>query len=141
MKTALTERLGIEVPVIQAPMGGASNPQLAAAVSEAGGLGMLALGCGFLSVFLAVPAVVGLPLGLAVRSMADHDLHEMRRGRMDPAGRRHTVLAQLWGTLAALLSLLCWVPFAIRFFMLADDPTLGRRVRATRASVPFVDRW
>jgi NAD(P)H-dependent flavin oxidoreductase YrpB (nitropropane dioxygenase family) len=42
MKTALCERLGIEVPIIQAAMGGAVGPALAAAVSNAGGLGMLA---------------------------------------------------------------------------------------------------
>jgi NAD(P)H-dependent flavin oxidoreductase YrpB (nitropropane dioxygenase family) len=41
IKTALTERLGIELPIIQAPMGGAAGPALAAAVSNAGGLGML----------------------------------------------------------------------------------------------------
>lgn len=43
MKTALCERLGIALPIIQAPMGGATSPALAAAVSNAGGLGMLAL--------------------------------------------------------------------------------------------------
>jgi NAD(P)H-dependent flavin oxidoreductase YrpB (nitropropane dioxygenase family) len=43
MRTALCERLGIEVPIIQAPMGGAVGPALAAAVSNAGGLGTLAL--------------------------------------------------------------------------------------------------
>jgi NAD(P)H-dependent flavin oxidoreductase YrpB (nitropropane dioxygenase family) len=41
MKTALCERLGIELPIIQAPIGGAAGPTLAAAVSNAGGLGML----------------------------------------------------------------------------------------------------
>jgi Nitronate monooxygenase len=41
MKTAFCERLGIELPIIQAPMGGAVGPALAAAVSNAGGLGML----------------------------------------------------------------------------------------------------
>ena len=41
MKTALTERLGIDLPIIQAPMGGAVGPRMAAAVSNAGGLGML----------------------------------------------------------------------------------------------------
>jgi nitronate monooxygenase len=35
--------LGIAHPIVQAPIGGAAVPQLAAAVSEAGGLGMLAL--------------------------------------------------------------------------------------------------
>lgn len=43
MRTRLCQKLGIEVPIIQAPMGGASCPALAAAVSNAGGLGMLAL--------------------------------------------------------------------------------------------------
>ncbi len=43
MKTVLCTRLGIEVPIIQAPMGGAVGPALAAAVSNAGGLGMLVL--------------------------------------------------------------------------------------------------
>lgn len=42
LKNPLCERLGIEVPIIVAPMGGASSPRLAAAVSNAGGLGTLA---------------------------------------------------------------------------------------------------
>jgi NAD(P)H-dependent flavin oxidoreductase YrpB (nitropropane dioxygenase family) len=41
MRTSLCTRLGIELPIIQAPMGGAVGPSLAAAVSNAGGLGML----------------------------------------------------------------------------------------------------
>lgn len=40
---AFTALAGIRFPIVQAPMGGASCPELAAAVSEAGGLGMLAL--------------------------------------------------------------------------------------------------
>lgn len=40
----LLARLGMTVPVIQAPMAGTSTPQLAAAVSNAGGLGCLGLG-------------------------------------------------------------------------------------------------
>ena len=42
MRTMLCERLNIDVPIIQAAMNGAVGPELAAAVSEAGGLGMLA---------------------------------------------------------------------------------------------------
>ncbi|MDT8896336.1 nitronate monooxygenase [Halomonas sp. I1] len=38
------QRLGIRYPLIQAPMAGVSTPALAAAVSEAGGLGSLGLG-------------------------------------------------------------------------------------------------
>ena len=41
--SAFTALAGIRLPIVQAPMGGASCPALAAAVSEAGGLGMLAL--------------------------------------------------------------------------------------------------
>ena len=43
MITAGCERLGIEIPIIQAPLGGLVSPALAAAVSNAGGLGTLAL--------------------------------------------------------------------------------------------------
>ena len=82
-------------------------------------LGGAALVCGFLSVLLAVPAVVALPLGLAVRRMADHDLHEMRWGRMDPDGRRQTVLALLSATVGALLGLLGWVPVAVWLLVLS----------------------
>lgn len=42
MKTAACDILGIEIPIIQAPMGGAVGPRIAAAVSNAGGLGSLA---------------------------------------------------------------------------------------------------
>ena len=38
------QRLGIEAPIIQAPMAGTSTPAMAAAVCEAGGLGSIAVG-------------------------------------------------------------------------------------------------
>ena len=41
---AFCERLGIEVPIVQAPVGSISTPELAAAVSNAGGLGMIGVG-------------------------------------------------------------------------------------------------
>ena len=43
LTTPLCGRLGIEVPIVQAPIGSAVTAELAAAVSSAGGLGMLAL--------------------------------------------------------------------------------------------------
>lgn len=43
----LTERLGIEIPIIQAPMAGVQDWRLAVAVSQAGGLGSIP--CGMLS--------------------------------------------------------------------------------------------
>jgi nitronate monooxygenase len=41
LRTPVTELLGIEHPILQAPMASAATPALAAAVSEAGGLGAL----------------------------------------------------------------------------------------------------
>lgn len=43
MPTPVCELLGIDRPIVQAPIGSAAGPQLAAAVSEAGALGTLAL--------------------------------------------------------------------------------------------------
>lgn len=43
MRTQLCDLLGIEHPIVQAPMGGPAVPALAAAVSNAGALGTLAL--------------------------------------------------------------------------------------------------
>ena len=43
MKTALTDRLGLELPIVQAPMAGTSTPELAAAVSNAGALGSISI--------------------------------------------------------------------------------------------------
>src|SRR5687768_15018694 len=42
--TDITQQLHIRYPIIQAPMAGVSTPELAAAVSNAGGLGSIALG-------------------------------------------------------------------------------------------------
>jgi hypothetical protein len=94
-------------------------------------LGAISLVCGFASqfltypavlalprgimiaaLFIAIPAAVSVPLGIVVARLAGHDLHRMRCGEMDPEGRRLAVLAQLWGIVGALLSLLCWAPFA-----------------------------
>ena len=41
MQTRVTDMLGIEIPVVQAPMGWIARSQLASAVSEAGGLGII----------------------------------------------------------------------------------------------------
>jgi nitronate monooxygenase len=42
LRTPLTDLLGIDHPVVQAPMGGVVTPELVAAVGAAGGLGILA---------------------------------------------------------------------------------------------------
>src|SRR5579862_7105445 len=43
MNGLLCELLGIEIPIVQAPTGSIAGPELAAAVSAAGGLGALGL--------------------------------------------------------------------------------------------------
>lgn len=44
MNSRLTETIGLDHPIIQAPMAGTSTPALAAAVSNAGALGSIAIG-------------------------------------------------------------------------------------------------
>ena len=43
MKTSLCQILNIKLPIIQAPIGSATTPELAASVSNSGGLGMLSV--------------------------------------------------------------------------------------------------
>lgn len=49
MRNRFTQRLNIAYPIIQAPMAGVSTPELAAAVSNSGGLGSLGLGASTVS--------------------------------------------------------------------------------------------
>src|SRR5215475_1763788 len=44
IETTLTRLLGIEHPILLAPMGGAAGGRLAAAVTHAGGLGLIGTG-------------------------------------------------------------------------------------------------
>jgi nitronate monooxygenase len=60
---ALLRRLGIELPIIQAPMAGVSTPAMAAAVSNAGGLGSIGVG--------AVDAETARGMISAVRAATD----------------------------------------------------------------------
>ncbi|OWK45705.1 NAD(P)H-dependent flavin oxidoreductase [Fimbriiglobus ruber] len=60
---ALLRKLGIDLPLIQAPMAGVSTPEMAAAVSNAGGLGSLGVG--------SVDAEATRKMIVAVRSRTD----------------------------------------------------------------------
>src|SRR5688572_26212457 len=42
LRTSLCDLFGIDVPIVQSGMGGVAGPELAAAVSRAGGLGIIA---------------------------------------------------------------------------------------------------
>jgi NAD(P)H-dependent flavin oxidoreductase YrpB (nitropropane dioxygenase family) len=41
--TSFTRLVGIDIPIVQAPIGGLARPPLAGAVSNAGALGMISL--------------------------------------------------------------------------------------------------
>lgn len=66
LATAFTELVGCEVPIQQAGMGGVSTPELAAAVSTAGGLGMLTASADnvLADVDAAAGAAAGRPVGI-----------------------------------------------------------------------------
>jgi nitronate monooxygenase len=68
--TPLLQLLGIEKPIIQAPMAGVSTPALAAAVSNAGGLGSLGVGAmnaeGARKVIRETRALTGKPFNINV---------------------------------------------------------------------------
>jgi nitronate monooxygenase len=59
----LLRRIGIDLPIIQAPMAGVSTPEMAAAVSSAGGLGSLGVA--------AVDAAAAQQMIAAVRARSD----------------------------------------------------------------------
>ncbi len=64
---ALLYRIGIELPIIQAPMAGVSTPEMAAAVSNAGGLGSIGVG--------SVDAAMTRKMIAVVRSRTDRPFH------------------------------------------------------------------
>ncbi len=78
----LLERLSVVIPIIQAPMAGVSTPDLAAAVSNAGGLGSISVG--------ATDAAGARPMIEAVRERTDRafnvNLFVHAPARRDAAG-------------------------------------------------------
>src|SRR5947209_15082048 len=77
LSTDLTRRLDLTVPVISAPMAGASGGALAAAVSSAGGLGMIGVGNStpgsWISSNAAVAAAGGRPYGVGLLAWSRPD--------------------------------------------------------------------
>jgi nitronate monooxygenase len=66
----LLEKIGIELPIVQAPMAGVSTPALAAAVSNAGGLGSIGVGAATAEIaremIRAVRSATGCPFNVNV---------------------------------------------------------------------------
>ena len=74
METWLTRTLGIDVPLVQAPMAGVSEGLMAGAVSKAGGLGMIGVMPGRSRADLeeqaAVASSAGRPYGIGLLAWA-----------------------------------------------------------------------
>ncbi|MEQ8840478.1 MAG: nitronate monooxygenase [Acidimicrobiales bacterium] len=78
MQTRVTELLGIEIPIVQAPMGWIARSQLASAVSIAGGLGIIETSSGELDAIkdeiAAMRALTDRPWGVNVAQHFVRDL-------------------------------------------------------------------
>jgi len=81
MKTRVTEMLGIEIPIVQAPMGWIARSQLASAVSNAGGLGIIETSSGELDTIKAEVAkmreLTDKPFGMNLAQLFIRDPLEM----------------------------------------------------------------
>lgn len=102
MQTALTELLGIEAPIVLAPMGGAVTTELAAAVSNAGGLGTLPLSWNtpgeIKSTLAEMTALTDRPFG--VNLILEWDQRERLTAALD-AGT--PAISLFWGDVADLV--------------------------------------
>lgn len=111
IRTRFTELVGCEIPIQQAGMGGVSTPDLAAAVSNVGGLGMLTASADDLSADIdaTLSAAAGRPFGVNFlmpffdRTLLEAVAHRVRLvewfwGQPDPA---LVTLAHDAGALAA----------------------------------------
>ena len=100
MSNRLEGLLGIELPIVQAPIGTASAPALAAAVSNAGGLGTLALSwCPLEEVGEVVAEarrLTSLPLG--VNLVLEWDQRERLDAALEAGAR---IVSVTWGDPAA----------------------------------------
>jgi nitronate monooxygenase len=94
VRTGVCELLGIEQPIVQAPIGPAAVPRLAAAVSNAGGLGLLSLTWApdVASLISQTAALTGRPFGGNL--VLEWDQHR----RLDQAlGAGLRIVSLFWG--------------------------------------------
>jgi len=112
LRTWLTERFLLAVPVVSAPMAGAAGGALAGAVSAAGGLGMIGVGDstapGWVSAQAAIAAASGRAFGIGLLGWARPDRN---------------------GQLAAVLDLP--LPPALVSVSFGDAPGVQRKLAAT----------
>jgi nitronate monooxygenase len=100
--TPFCRLVGIPLPIVQAPIGGLAVPELAAAVSEAGGLGMIALTWAeptdIDAKIARVQALTDRPFGV---NLILRTLQEERLRRCLDAGAR--IISLFWGDPAPLV--------------------------------------
>jgi enoyl-[acyl-carrier protein] reductase II len=79
MKNRITEMLGVDYPIVQAPMGWIARSQLASAVSRAGGLGIIETSSGELDVvkseIAAMRTLTDKPFGVNIAQAFVRDPH------------------------------------------------------------------
>ncbi|MCB1889425.1 MAG: nitronate monooxygenase [Rhodocyclaceae bacterium] len=95
MDNPILPMLGIEVPILLAPMGGAVGPELVSAVSAAGGLGILPIWWEDARVGEAINELrmrTAMPFGINLNNQYDQDRH---LGEAIDAG--HGVVSFFWG--------------------------------------------
>jgi len=93
----LLRRIGIDLPIVQAPMAGVSTPEMAAAVSNAGGLGSIGVGAvdaeGARRMIAAVRARTDRPFNVNVfchrRAVADETREAAWLSRLGPEFARY----------------------------------------------------
>lgn len=77
MRTRITEMLGIDYPIVQAPMGWIARAQLASAVSNAGGLGIIETSSGELDnirrEIIAMRELTDMPFGVNIAQLFVRD--------------------------------------------------------------------
>ncbi|HXH87013.1 MAG TPA: nitronate monooxygenase [Gaiellaceae bacterium] len=130
--------LGVELPIVQAPIGTASVPRLAAAVSNAGGLGMLALSW---TASTGVAAMIGETQALTERPFGINVVLEWdqraRVGAALAAGVR--IVSLTWGDPAPSIELIHAAGGVA--LVTVGSAEEARRVEAAGADVVVARGW
>jgi hypothetical protein len=79
-------------------------------------LGILSVVASPLSLCCGLFALAGMPLGIIAWVMGQGDLHKMRTGAMDPAGRGSTQTGRTLGIIGTALTGLCGGGAVVLFF-------------------------
>ncbi|SFH74369.1 NAD(P)H-dependent flavin oxidoreductase [Planctomicrobium piriforme] len=128
----LLRKLEIELPIIQAPMAGISTPEMAAAVSNAGGLGSIGVG--------AVNAEATRQMIVAVRSLTDRPFQVnvfCHRPAIADVAREQAWLARLQPEFARFAASPPFLLTEIYRSFLTDDDKLAVLLEERPAVVSF----